>query len=104
MTSLMALRVLSMAETLRGGELVWCVSDSRNNFRATVVLGYKEDTPMRLGRPVAPIVLTTEERETLGRSARRPPTAQALALRARLVLRCASGETATAIARDVHVT
>jgi transposase len=59
---------------------------------------------MRLGRPVPPIVLTTEERETLERWARRPTTAQALALRARLVLRCAAGETATAIARDVHVT
>ena len=59
---------------------------------------------MRLGRPVAPIALTTEERETLERWARRPTTAQALALRARLVLRCAAGETATAIARDVHVT
>ena len=59
---------------------------------------------MRLGRPVAPLVLTTEERETLERWARRPTTAQALALRARLVLRCAADETATAIARDVHVT
>jgi len=59
---------------------------------------------MRLGRPVTPIVLTTEERDTLERWARRPTTAQALALRARLVLRCAAGETATAIARDVHVT
>jgi transposase len=59
---------------------------------------------MRLGRPVAPIVLTAEERETLERWARRPTTAQALALRARLVLRCAGGETATAIAKDVHVT
>jgi predicted transcriptional regulator len=59
---------------------------------------------MRLGRPVAPIVLTTEEREPLERWVRRPTTAQALALRARLVLRCAAGETATAIARDAHVT
>ncbi|HEY1911893.1 MAG TPA: IS630 family transposase [Vicinamibacterales bacterium] len=59
---------------------------------------------MRLGRPVPPIVLTTDERETLERWARRPTTAQAIALRARLVLRCAAGETATAIARDVHVT
>jgi len=59
---------------------------------------------MRLGRPVPPIVLTTDERDTLERWARRPTTAQALALRARLVLRCAAGETATAIARDVHVT
>jgi len=49
-------------------------------------------------------VLTTDERETLERWARRPTTAQALALRARLVLRCAASETATAIAHDVHVT
>src|SRR5438128_1509544 len=59
---------------------------------------------MRLGRPVPPIVLTTDERETLERWVRRPTTAQALALRARLVLRCAAGETATAIAKDVRVT
>jgi len=59
---------------------------------------------MRLGRPVPPIVLTTDERDALERWTRRPTTAQALALRARLVLRCAGGETATAIARDVHVT
>jgi transposase len=59
---------------------------------------------MRLGRPVPPMVLTTDERDTLERWTRRPTTAQALALRARLVLRCAAGETATAIARDVQVT
>jgi hypothetical protein len=59
---------------------------------------------MRLGRPVPPIVLTTDERDTLERWTRRPTTAQALALRARLVLRCAAGETATAVARDLHVT
>jgi len=49
-------------------------------------------------------VLTTEERDTLERWARRPTTAQGLALRSRLVLGCAAGETATAIARDVDVT
>ena len=59
---------------------------------------------MRLGRPVPPIVLTTDERDALERWTRRPTTGQALALRARLVLRCAAGETATAIAHDVHVT
>jgi transposase len=59
---------------------------------------------MRLGRPVPPIVLTTDERETLQRWTRRPTTAQAVAMRARLVLRCAAGETATAIARDLHLT
>src|SRR6185436_8338028 len=42
--------------------------------------------------------------ETLERWARRPSTSQALALRARLVLRCATGETATVIAHEVHIT
>src|SRR4051794_5491068 len=59
---------------------------------------------MRLGRPVPPIVLTTDERDMLERWTRRPTTAQALAMRARVVLRCAAGETATAIARDMHAT
>lgn len=57
---------------------------------------------MRLGRPVTPLVLIADERETLERWARRPTTARALAWRARLVLRCAARESATAIARDVH--
>ena len=59
---------------------------------------------MRLGRPVPPIVLTTDERQTLEQWARRRTTAQAIALRARLVLRCATGETATAIARELRIT
>ena len=59
---------------------------------------------MRLGRPVTPIVLTTDERETLERWGRRPTTGQAIALRARVVLRCAAGETATAIAPELRVT
>ena len=44
----------------------------------------------RLGAPVA-IVLSDEERETLERWARRPTTAQALALRSRIVLAAAAG-------------
>jgi transposase len=59
---------------------------------------------MRMGRPVPPIVLTTDERTILEQWARRRKTAQAIALRARLVLRCATGETATAIAREMRVT
>lgn len=43
------------------------------------------------GRPKAPLVLTDEERETLQRWARRPKSAQALALRCRIVLACADG-------------
>jgi transposase len=41
-------------------------------------------------RPKAELVLTDEERETLERWARRPKSAQALALRCRIVLECAS--------------
>lgn len=44
------------------------------------------------------VVLTDEERETLERWARRPKSAQALALRCRIVLAAAEGESSTAIA------
>jgi len=43
------------------------------------------------GRPKASLVLTDEERTTLERWARRPKSAQALALRCRIVLACAEG-------------
>jgi transposase len=59
---------------------------------------------MRLGRPVARIVLSPSERETLEGYTRRSTTAQALALRARIILRCATPATHTAIAADLHVT
>ena len=48
---------------------------------------------MRTGRPIAPLSLTVEERETLERWARRPKSAQALAQRSRMVLECAAGRT-----------
>src|SRR3989441_10947799 len=50
------------------------------------------------GRPTVSVVLGEEERETLERGARRPKSAQALALRCRIVLAAAAGETNTAIA------
>ncbi len=50
------------------------------------------------GRPTARVLLTAEERETLERWARRPKSAQALALRCRIVLAAAAAETNTAIA------
>ena len=59
---------------------------------------------MRLGRPLTPMSVTTEERDTLERWARRPKTAQALALRARLVLACAEGRSNTAVAATFRVT
>ena len=45
------------------------------------------------GRPKAPLTLTDDEQQTLVRWARRAKTAQALALRAKIVLACAEGQT-----------
>ena len=59
---------------------------------------------MRTGRPIAPLSLAVEERETLQRWARRPKSAQALAQRSRIVLECASGSANTAVARKLGVT
>src|SRR5450755_3691385 len=58
---------------------------------------------MRTGRPIPVLSLTEAEQETLQNWARRPKSAQALALRARIVLRCAEGMTNTAVARQVQV-
>src|SRR5436190_19761886 len=58
---------------------------------------------MRTGRPMPPLSLTDDERETLERWARRRTTAQALALRARMVLASAVGKTNTSIARELRV-
>ncbi len=55
------------------------------------------------GRPKAPLILTDEERETLERWARRPNSAQALALRCRIVLACAEGATNNEVAARVGV-
>jgi len=52
---------------------------------------------MPRGRPVPKLTLTSEERETLERWARRPKTAQALALRARIILACAEGSSNSAV-------
>ncbi len=50
------------------------------------------------GRRAGVVVLSEQERETLARWARRPKSAQALALRCRIVLAAATGEPNTAIA------
>src|SRR2546425_9774949 len=68
------------------------------------VLGYIRRTPMPRGRPMPMLTLATEERETLERWVRRPKTAQALALRARIVLACASGQQNGAVADRERVT
>ena len=59
---------------------------------------------MRLGRPLTPLMITAEESSTLEGWARRRTTAQALALRARIVLQAAGGRSNTAIARRERVT
>lgn len=59
----------------------------------------------RRGRPTAEIVLSDDERETLERWARRPKSAQSLALRCRIVLACADDEvTSTEVAERLGVT
>jgi len=50
-----------------------------------------------------PVVLTDDERETLQRWARRPSSAQALALRCRIVLECAKGGHNTEVAKRLGV-
>ena len=58
---------------------------------------------MRTGRPVPQLKLTEEEREILQNWARRPKSAQALALRARMVLLCGEGKTNTVVAGKLQL-
>ncbi len=58
---------------------------------------------MGRGRQLRPLTLDECERETLEQWTRRPKTAQALALRARIVLACADGRNSTAVAADLRV-
>ena len=58
---------------------------------------------MGRGRPMAPLALDGAERETLEQWTRRPKTAQALALRSRIVLACAEGRSNTAVAAELRV-
>ena len=57
---------------------------------------------MRTGRPIPPLTLTADERDTLERWARRPTTTRALGERARLVLECAGGKSNTVVARELR--
>ena len=52
---------------------------------------------------MAPLVLSAEQRETLVRYERGRTVSQALALRARIVLRCAEGKTNTVVAEELGV-
>jgi transposase len=57
----------------------------------------------RRGRPTTAVVLTDDERETLERWARRPKSANALAMRCRIVLGCAGGATNRHVAHQLGV-
>ena len=58
---------------------------------------------MRTGRPKVPLVVSAEQRETLESWARRRTTAQALALRARIVLSCSEGGYDRDVARRLGI-
>ena len=58
----------------------------------------------RRGRPPVRVVVSPSERTTLEQWARRRTTAQGLAQRARIVLACAAGRSAPAIATELRIT
>src|SRR5438876_9692666 len=59
---------------------------------------------MATGRPTKPLNVTVEEREKLSMLARRPKSAQAMAMRARIVLGCDEGMSNVAVASKLHIT
>jgi transposase len=59
---------------------------------------------MPIGRPLKELKLTADERLKLEQWARRPKSAQRLALRSRIVLACASDISSTEVARQLNVT
>jgi transposase len=59
---------------------------------------------MALGRPTKPLNLTSAEKEKLTMLARRPKSAQASAMRARIVLACAEGLNNEGVAKKLHIT
>lgn len=58
---------------------------------------------MRTGRPKPELIVTPEEREVLERLVNRRKTAQQVALRAQIVLRCADGVDNKVVARELRV-
>ena len=59
---------------------------------------------MRTGRPKKPLEINDEDREKLSMIARRPKSAQAMAIRARIVLSCGQGMSNSEVARKLHIT
>jgi transposase len=83
------------------GVTVMTVGTWRNRFARERCAGLADGR--RSGRPKAELVLTDAEREQLTRWARRARTAQALAVRARIVLACADGQSNTEVAVQLRV-
>ncbi len=83
------------------GVAVKSVSKWRRQFAAERLAGLEDAAPV--GRRKAPLVLEEAERAQLIRWARRAKTAQFLALRAKIVLRCAEGGTNKQAAGDLGV-
>ncbi|MEH0474989.1 IS630 family transposase [Streptomyces sp. B21-097] len=83
------------------GVTVSTVRKWRGKFAAERLAGLEDAA--RIGRPKADLVLSEAERDQLTRWARRAKTAQYLALRARIVLRCAEGGTNRQAAVDLGV-
>ena len=59
---------------------------------------------MAIGRPTKPLNVTPEEKEKLTMLARRPKSAQAMAMRARIVLGCGEGLNNSEVAQRLRVT
>jgi len=59
---------------------------------------------MPSGKLPRPVIVRDTERETLERWIRRPKTAQALAMRARIILACSEGKANSSVADEVGVT
>jgi transposase len=59
---------------------------------------------VRTGRPKKPLEIADEDREKLRTMALRPKSAQAMAMRARIVLSCGQGMSNSEVARKLHIT
>ncbi|HLI84314.1 MAG TPA: IS630 family transposase, partial [Bryobacteraceae bacterium] len=59
---------------------------------------------MAIGRPTKPLNVTPEEKEKLAMLVRRPKSAQAVAMRARIVLGCDEGLSNGAVANRLQIT
>jgi hypothetical protein len=57
-----------------------------------------------VGRPKADLIVTPEDVATLTRWTARRKTAQALALRSRIILRCATGVSNPLVAEELGIT